>query len=157
MTIFEIDNAILQLIDPETGELLDYDAFASLSMERDTKIENMALWVKELKAEACAIASEIASMKKRKESAEKKADRLEKYLAEILGGNKWSSPKAAVTFRNTNSVDVDDGFVAWALLNNDDLLSYKEPEPSKTKIKAYLAEHECAYARMVTKQSITVK
>lgn len=157
MTIYEIDNAILQLIDPETGELLDYDAFASLNMERDTKIENMVLWVKDLRAEENAIASEIASLKKRKESAGKKADRLEEYLAEILGGNKWSSPKAVITFRNTPSVQVDDGFVAWALLNNDSLLSYKEPEPSKKAIKAYLADHECDYARMVVNQSMTIK
>lgn len=157
MTIYEIDNAILQLIDPETGELLDYDAFVALNMERDTKVENIALWVKELRAEADAINNEMTALKKRKESATNKADRLEEYLSNILDGKKWSSPKAAITFRESASVQVDTGFVAWALLNNDELLSFKEPEPSKKAIKAYLADHECAYARMVTNRSMTIK
>lgn len=157
MTIYEIDNAILQLIDPETGELLDCEEFIALNMERDTKIENMALWVKDLRAESKAIADEMSALKKRKESAERKADRLEEYLSEILGGNKWSSPKAVITFRNAPSVQVDEGFVTWALLNNDSLLSYKEPEPSKKAIKAYLADHECDFARMVVNQSMTIK
>ena len=43
MTIYEIDNRIAELVDPETGELLDYEAFAELQMEREAKIENMAL------------------------------------------------------------------------------------------------------------------
>lgn len=48
MTIYEIDARMAGLIDPETGELLDYEAFASLQMEREAKIENMALWYKDL-------------------------------------------------------------------------------------------------------------
>ena len=58
MTIYEIDNRIAELVDPETGELLDYEAFAELAMEREAKIENMALWYKDLTAEAKAIREE---------------------------------------------------------------------------------------------------
>ena len=32
-SIFEIDRQLEELIDPETGELLDYDAFLKLQME----------------------------------------------------------------------------------------------------------------------------
>ena len=58
MTIYEIDSRIAELLDPDTGELLDYEAFAALQMEREAKIENMALWYKDLSAEAKAIRDE---------------------------------------------------------------------------------------------------
>ena len=41
MTIYEIDDALLSLVDGETGELLDFEEFERLSMERDKKIEGM--------------------------------------------------------------------------------------------------------------------
>lgn len=157
MTLYEIEYAITQLIDPETGEICDYEVFESLNMERESKIENMALWVKNLRAEEKAIADEIATLKKRKESSGKKADKLESYIAEILGGDKWSSPKVAITFRNTKSVQVQDGFVDWAITNADHLLTYKAPEPSKTAIKEYLADHECEFAHIVENKSMTIK
>ena len=38
MTLYEIDSAIQALVDPESGELMDYDAFAALQMEREVKL-----------------------------------------------------------------------------------------------------------------------
>ena len=75
-SIFEIDRQLEELIDPETGELLDYDAFLELQMERDSKIDNTACWVKELTAQANAIDAEIKSLTERKKSAQAKAQRL---------------------------------------------------------------------------------
>ena len=45
MNIYEIDRAITDLFDAETGEIIDFDALAALQMERDQKIENVALWL----------------------------------------------------------------------------------------------------------------
>ena len=44
MTIFEIDEAILECVDLETGEIIDAERLDALQMERDKKIENVALW-----------------------------------------------------------------------------------------------------------------
>ena len=35
MTLYEIAQAIQGLLDPETGELMDYEAFAALQRDRD--------------------------------------------------------------------------------------------------------------------------
>ena len=43
MNLYEIDAAITALVDPETGEVSDFDAFDQLSMARDQKIENLSL------------------------------------------------------------------------------------------------------------------
>jgi hypothetical protein len=89
MTLYEIDQKLMELVDPETGELLDYEAFAAFQMEREEKIENMGLWVKELSAESAAIKQEIDNLTKRKTAADKKAESLKRYLSLILNGQKF--------------------------------------------------------------------
>ena len=61
LSLYHIDQALEALIDPDTGELLDYDAFEQLQMDRDRKIENMVCWSKSLDAEAKAIRDEERS------------------------------------------------------------------------------------------------
>ena len=58
MNIYEIDNAMMSLIDEETGEIKDFTAFEELQMQREEKIENVALWYKNLVAESKAIREE---------------------------------------------------------------------------------------------------
>ena len=58
MNIYEIDNAMFSLIDEETGEIKDYEAFEELQMQKEEKIENTALWYKNLVAESKAIREE---------------------------------------------------------------------------------------------------
>ena len=108
MTIYEIDQALLSLIDPDTGEISDFDAFAGLQMEREAKVESMALWVKNLNAEADAIKAERDNLYEREKAARNKADRLKKYLAEILQGEKFSSPKVAISYRKSTAVEIAD-------------------------------------------------
>lgn len=57
-TLYEIDADIVNCIDTETGEILDFDSLDALNMERDAKIEGVALYVKQLQAEAEAIKAE---------------------------------------------------------------------------------------------------
>ena len=58
MKLYEIDNAILDCIDLETGEVIDTERLDAPNMERDAKIENVACWIKDLRAENEAIKSE---------------------------------------------------------------------------------------------------
>ena len=55
MNIYEIDNAMFFLVDEETGEIKDYEAFEEMQMIPEEKIENTALWYKNLIAESKAI------------------------------------------------------------------------------------------------------
>jgi V/A-type H+-transporting ATPase subunit E len=57
MNLFEIDDAILACVDLETGDIIDVEKLEALELERDTKISNIACWIKNLKAEAEAIIS----------------------------------------------------------------------------------------------------
>ena len=158
MNIYEIDQTIESLINPDTGEILDIDTFIDLQMERETKIENMALWVKNLVAESEAIKAEKNALYEREKAAKNKADSLKKYLSQILMGEKFSTPKVAVSFRKSASVDVDDAFVEWAKNNASHLLKFSEPSVDKTAIKTALTNgKQIPYAKIAENQNIQIK
>ena len=141
MKLYEIDNAILECIDFETGEIIDIDRLNDLRMERDSKIENVACWIKDLKAEAEAIKAEKQALAERQKVAENKVESLKKWLAYALQGNKFSTAKCSVSFRNTESVEVTpEGLENLMRGGNDELLTYKQPEPNKTAIKAAIKD-----------------
>ena len=135
MKLYEIDNAILDCIDLETGEVIDTERLDALNMERDAKIENVACWIKDLMAEANAIKVEKQKLAERQKVAENKAESLKKWVAYALDGQKFSTAKCAVSFRNTESVEVTDEGLEALMKGHDELLMYKKPEPNKKAIK----------------------
>ena len=135
MKLYEIDNAILECIDMETGEVIDAQKLDALNMERDAKIENVVLWIKDLKAEAEAIKAEKLALAERQKVAENKVESLKKWVAYALGGQKFSTAKCAVSFRNTESVEVTEEGLEALMKDHDELLTYKAPEPNKKAIK----------------------
>ena len=140
MKLYEIDNAILDCIDLETGEVIDTERLDALQMERDAKIENVALWIKDLKAEAEAIKAEKMALAERQKVAENKAESLKNWLAYALDGQKFSTAKCAVSFRKTEKVEISDVGMIRLMKEHDELLTYKDPEPNKTAIKQALKD-----------------
>ena len=112
MKLYEINQQIEQLIDnidPETGEaLFDENALNELMLARDEKIEQVALAVKNITAEADAIATEIKKLTERKRVLENKAESIRDYLQRQLDGAKFQTAKVAISYRNTRSVEIDD-------------------------------------------------
>ena len=135
MKLYEIDNAILECIDMETGEVIDAEKLDALNMERDAKIENVVLWIKDLKAEAEAIKAEKLALAERQKIAENKVESLKKWVAYALGGQKFITAKCSVSFRNTESVEVTEEGLEALMKEHDELLTYKAPEPNKKAIK----------------------
>ena len=140
MKLYEIDNAILECIDLETGEIIDTEQLDKLQMERDTKLENVACWIKDLKAEAEALKNEKQALAERQRVAENKAESLKKWLAYALQGEKFKTTKCAISFRKSEAVEVTDEGLNNLMKEHDELLTYKAPEPNKTKIKQALKD-----------------
>jgi len=158
MNIYEIDDAITSLVDPETGEIRDFDAFQDLQMQRGDKIENMALWVKDLDADAKALREEENALAERRRAAEGKAARLKQYLAQILSGEKFTTPRAAISWRKSAAVELDSEFLSWARVHAMDLLRFNDPVPDKTAIKELLKSgHPVEHAQLVETQNIQIK
>ena len=140
MTIYEIDQAIMECVDLETGEIIDTDKLNELELERESKIEGVACWIKDLKAEAEAIKNEKQALAERQKVAENKAESLKKWLAYALQGEKFKTTKCAISFRKSEAVEVTDEGLNNLMKEHDELLTYKAPEPNKTKIKQALKD-----------------
>ena len=159
MSIYDIDAAIVSLIDAETGEVSDEEAFDALQMERDKKVEHTGLYYKDLVAEAKAIKEEEASLAARRKSVENKAERLKHLLEYALNGDKFSSPRLKVSYRKSATVELSEGFTKWAEEHADDLLTYSEPKPNKTAIKAAIKDGRVpeGMATIETHENISIK
>lgn len=159
MTLFEIDAAIRacvidgdRAVDTETGEIIDHAALAALEMARDKKIENIAMWHKELLAEAAALKAEADKLMARRKTAENKAESLKSYLDEVLGGEKFKTARVAISYRKSEPVEITN----QAKIPQEFLRV--KTEPDKTAIKAALkAGKEVDGARLVESRNIQIK
>ena len=129
-SIFDIDDDILACVDIETGEIIDEAKLEALQIERDAKIEGVAMWKKENDAQAAAIGEEIRKLQDRKRACENRSDSLKRYLANALNGQKFKSPRVSISYRSSDAVIVDD-----ITQLSDEYLKHPEPEASKTAIK----------------------
>ena len=153
MNLYEIEAAIMDCIDEETGEIIDPVLLDELEMDRDTKIEQIALGIKNLTAEAEAIKKEKQALANRQSVAERKVEGLKRYLSGYLDGAKYKSPKVAISWRKSEAVEVDD-----ILTLPEEFLRYKELEVNKTDLKAALQlGMEIPGARLVQRQNIQIR
>ena len=111
------------------GEIVDFDQLDKLTMAREEKLENIALYIKALEAEAAAIREEEKSLAARRKVKENKAVRLREYLATALGGQPFETARVALSFRSSQALKVTDPVALLDYLedNYDDCLSYKAP------------------------------
>ena len=152
-TLYEINEEILACVDMETGEIVDMDKLQELQMQFDEKVEGIALWIKNLLSDAEAIKAEKDKLAERQKACENKAKNLKEYLQNCLAGQKFKTPKVSISYRKSESVQVDD----MSKLE-DDYLKYKEPEVDKTKIKQALkAGVQLAGVQLIEKQNIQIK
>ena len=162
MTLYEINAELEKLIansiDPETGELMiDPEQIDALNMARDEKIEQTALYIKNLKAEADAIKTEIDNLKARHDAAKNKAERLTAYIKDLLAGEKFQTAKVAISYRSTASVEINPD-VFFARAANGKYFRVKDPEADKKAIAAAIKAGETIEgAELVSKTSMTIK
>lgn len=136
MNLFEIDNAIAACVDGETGEIVDVEQLTELTMARETKLENVVLYIKNLMAENAAITAEIASFKDRMARNNAKIENLETWLAAATGGDKFQSARCSLSWRRSDRVDIaEDAVIPEKYMTTK---TKTETNPNKTAIKAYL-------------------
>lgn len=133
MKLYEIDEQIASLID-EDGCITDEEKFNDLQMARSEKIENVGLYVKNLRADVDAYKNEIKAFQERKEQAEHKIESLESWLRYALDGARLKTDRIQISYRKSTRVEIDE--------------DAKLPEefvkvtttPNKTEIKKYLKQ-----------------
>lgn len=161
MTLWEINQEIAALIDPDTGEVIDFDALAALSMAREEKLENIACLIKNLRTEAEGIKAEEAALAERRRAKEATAERLKEWLARELGGEAFETARCAVSFRKSKAVEIADEWavLAWLYDNGrQDAIKIKESTVSKEELKKILSAGEKVRgAALIERQNMSIK
>lgn len=158
--LFDINRAIIDAweaaVDPETGEISEEGmaAIEQLQMDQATKRENIACWVKNLRSDAAALKAESKNMADRAKSAENKADSLTRYLAADLNGQKFQTPKVAIGWRRSESVQVDENAVLPEELIRRKITEEPAKDEIKKALKAGVAVPGC---RLVESNNISIK
>lgn len=149
----EIENFEFE-VDEETGELLNALEWDALNMAYEEKVENIACFIKNLVGDIADFKAEEASLAKRRKAKEKKVEFLKGLLLDNMGGQKFSTVKCAVSFRNSEAVQVDDVNQIPA-----ELLRVKTSvEPDKTAIKAaFKAGQAIPGCKLVANTSVQIK
>lgn len=153
MNLYEINERILDCVDPETGEVIDIQMLEGLQMERDSKIENIALWIKNLLSDAEELDREKKKLADRQRISENKAKSLKEYLSRFVYGEKFKTPRVSISWRKSESVSVDD-------INSvpDKFLKYSDPAPDKTAIKkAIKSGEDVPGAHLIEGKNIQIK
>lgn len=151
--LYEIDERMTALVDEETGEISDFGAFESLQLERSEKLENIALWIKNLKSDAESYKAEKQAFEEKQRRAERRAEGLKNYLSAFLSGEKFKTPRVECTFRKSESISVTD----ISQLASE-YLRYAEPTADKTAIKSAIKSgKEVTGAELISKLSLCIK
>lgn len=161
LSLYHIDQALENLVDHDTGEVLDFDAFEELQMARDAKIEGIVCWTKNLAAEAKAIREEEKELAERRRALEAKRDKLLGYVDRALDGAPFQTARCSVTYRKSTAVEITDmnAVVQWCMDNGyDGKVAYAAPTVDKSDITALLkAGTAIDGAELVTRMNMGVK
>lgn len=107
MTLYEIDEAIYNCINDETGEV-DQEKFEKLQGIRTKKMEGAALGYKNLTALATAMKIEEDKLKARRKAVEKRAEGLKMFLSMSLNGEEVLTPLVKISWRKSEAVVITD-------------------------------------------------
>ena len=129
MTLYDIDASIAALIDPETGEITDFEALDALTMAREDKIRQIIYSLRNAEAELTVIECEIERLTHKQKNAEKGVDSIKEYLKYALNGEKYKDATTTIYYRETEAVVVEEGATL-----PEAFLKYGKPTVNKTAL-----------------------
>lgn len=154
MRLYEINAEIENCIDYETGEILDIERFQELQIEKEKKLEAIALVYKNAVAESKMFDDEIKALKERKEKSVKLADRMKEMLFNDLNGEKFSTSKVNVSFTKSETTEafdiskIPEKYINVKVERKADLKAIKKAIKSGENIEG---------ARIIKKNNIQIK
>jgi hypothetical protein len=138
------------------GDISDFplnDELERLEGEREEKLLNLAVWVKDLKAEAEAFTNEIKRLQGRQKALINKSERIKEFIDyNLQKGEKLSDTRAVLSYRKSTQVVLD--------VPVEDLpksVIKITLAPDKTLIKEMIKSGDCDYAHIQENQSLQIK
>ena len=160
--LYDIDQEIMDCVDAETGEILDVEKLDALQMEREAKLEGVALWVKDMKAEAAAVKEEADKLTARRKALENRMESVKAWLLQALNGEKLKTPRCNVYQTHSQKVVIDDEkalvdmFMASPF--GEKFLRMKDPEIDKNALKDSMKQgYEYEFAHLEATESVVIK
>lgn len=153
MKLFEINEELENLIDYETGEVLDIEAFENLKMERQDKLQNIALLYKNCKSDIAQLKEQEKEFADRRKRCEKTMEWAKATLERELNGEKLEDEKKRFTtyYHPSESAKTNMDIL-------DDKWKKVEVKPMTAEIKKALKNGEVIDgAWLETKQSLVIK
>lgn len=135
MKLYELTQGVKEILSnvDENGELMPgmFEAFADMNLQKEVKIENTALYYKELLSEAEAIKAEERSLYERRKTKERQAESLKAYIDLNLEGQELETARVKLSYRKSTSV----------YIKNEKIIpkDYKEKQPDKI-LKALISK-----------------
>jgi hypothetical protein len=163
-SLYEIDRDIQAFIDglsamaDENGEVdIDMEILEDLKEQRKTKLENIALYIKNLASDASAIKEEEKSLTERRKRLESKCERLKGILVRSMMENnekELSSARYCAKIRNSKATEVYDE----SAIPSEYLVEKTTYAPDKNAIKeAIESGKEVAGARIIINHNLQIK
>jgi hypothetical protein len=135
------------VIDMETGEVTENDAekaLAELQLSEEEKLENTALFIKNITSDIQSLKAEEQALNQRRQAKERKAAWAKQYLTDFMQlakRNKFESPRCALSFRSSTKLDIKNEAALKEYAKVDDsILRYKEPEIDKKAVTKLLKD-----------------
>ena len=160
--LYDIDQEILACIDDETGEILDTAKLDALQMERERKLEGVALWVKDLNYEAQMVKEEADKLTARKKALDNKIASIKAWLLWALDGEKLKTARCNVYQTHSQKVVIDDEKALIDMFmsspSGEKFLRIKDPEIDKNALKDSMKQgYEYEFAHLETTESVVIK
>jgi len=147
-----------EVVDVITGEVLDINYLEGLFKDRDEKIKNIVLYIKNLTAEQEAVQKQKMIFDSRQKALKNRIESLKNYLSSnIKAGEKFNEPEFTLSWRKSEAVEVHN-IKALQTDEFEHFLKYKEPEADKTAIKKALkAGENIPGVELVTNNNLQIK
>ena len=160
--LYEIDQEILDCVDLETGEILDGEKLTALQMERERKLEGVALWVKDLSYEAQMVKEEADKLTARKRALDNKISALKMWLLMALEGQKLKTPRCSVYQTHSQKVVIDDEKALIDMFMSspfgEKFLRMKDPEIDKKALKDSMKQgYEYEFAHLEETEGLVIR
>lgn len=165
MTLYQYNSAIANFnfaIDEATGEITNGEEYDRLNQERNEKVENTALLIKDKVAFLKAIEDEEKQLAAKKQTLKNEIQWLKDYLGMILGQYEtFKTARVTISHRNTEAVEYEDEqkLAMWLRRHKkSDLTSVKYKVNSKADIKALIKSGvKVPFAKIVENNNIQIK
>ena len=106
--LYEIKQDILDCIDMETGEITDPERLEQLQIDKHEKLRNIAFVAINASADITAYREQEKRFTAKRKAAEKTLAWAKETLARELAGQKMKEAEFTISYRPSESVEIDD-------------------------------------------------